>query len=266
MADLGNITLAFSVEVYQAETDERRGKGVFQRIIKAKDNLIACGVPFGLSVTATKKDISTLLTESFYDYYFGEFGATYMWVFQYMPIGRDFSKDLVITPGEWLQLHKIQDKLLKGKEYFVADFWNSAPMFNGCICCGRSGGGYFYINWDRNIIPCVFVPYYHDNITTLYNSGKSLSDAMFSPLFIKGRAWQKDYNRDRNNPGNLLTPCFYRDLYKTFYENAQQSHVLPENEEADEAFHSREYHEFMLDFDHELEGLASPVWDELKKK
>jgi len=265
MADSGNITPAISVEGYQPETDERRGKGVYQRIIKSKDNLIAYGVPFGMSVTPTKKNINTLLTESFYDYYFDEFGATYMWVFQYMPIGRDFSKDLMITPPERLQLHKIQDKLLNEKEYFVADFWNSAPMSNGCISCGRSGG-YFYINWDGNIMPCVFVPYYHDNITTLYNSGKSLSDAMFSPLFIKGRAWQKEYNGDKNNPGNLLTPCFIRDHYKTFYEIAQQSHVLPENEDADEAFHSREYYEFMLKFDHELEGLASPVWDELKKK
>ncbi|MDK2977863.1 MAG: hypothetical protein PWP52_577 [Bacteroidales bacterium] len=266
MADLGNITPAISVEGYEAETDERRGKGVFQRIIKAKDNLIASGVPFGLSVTATKKNINTLLTDSFYDYYFDEFGATYMWVFQYMPIGRDFSKDLMITPRERLQLYKIQDKLLKEKEYFVADFWNSAPMSNGCISCGRSNGGYFYINWDGNIMPCVFVPYYHDNVITLYNSGKSLADAMFSPLFIKGREWQKEYNRDKNNPGNLITPCFIRDHYQTFYEIAQQSHVLPENEQADEAFHSREYHELMLKFDKELEELASPVWEELKMR
>lgn len=55
MADLGNITPAISIEGYESETEERRGKGVYQRIIKAKDNLISNGVPFGLSVTATKK-------------------------------------------------------------------------------------------------------------------------------------------------------------------------------------------------------------------
>jgi len=55
MADSGNITPAISVEGYQPETDERRGKGVYQRIIKSKDNLIAYGVPFGMSVTPTKK-------------------------------------------------------------------------------------------------------------------------------------------------------------------------------------------------------------------
>ncbi len=265
MADLGNITPAISVEGYQTETDARRGKGVYQRIMKAKDNLISNGVPFGFSVTATKENVDALLDESFYDFYFDEIGATYMWVFQYMPIGRDFSKDLMISPRERLQLHKIQDRMLSGKEYFVADFWNSAPISNGCISCGRAGEGYFYINWDGNIMPCVFVPYYHDNINTLYNTGKSLSDALFTPLFVKGRAWQKEYNGNRNNPGNLLTPCFYRDHYKTFYEIAQQTQVLPENEDADKAFHSKEYYEFMQEFDNELEALSSPVWDKLKK-
>jgi len=265
MADLGNITPAISIEGYDSETEERRGKGVYQRIIKAKDNLISNGVPFGLSVTATKKNISLLLNESFYDFYFNGFGATYMWVFQYMPIGRDFSEDLMISSRDRLQLHKIQDRILSGKEYFIADFWNSAPMSNGCISCGRAGGGYIYINWDGNIMPCVFVPYYHDNINTLYNAGKSLSDALFTPLFVKGRAWQKEYIGTKDNPGNLLRPCFYRDHYKTFYEIANQTQVLPENEDAQTALNSKEYYEFMLKFDKELEELSSPVWDNLKK-
>ncbi|MGC9375079.1 MAG: hypothetical protein ACP5DQ_08580 [Bacteroidales bacterium] len=138
----------------------------------------------------------------------------------------------------------------------MANFWNSTLMSNSCISCGGSGV-YFYINWDKNIMPCVFVPYYHENITMLYNSGKFLTHAMFSPLIIKGMAWQKNLLGDKNNPGNLLTPCFYRDHYKIFYENAQQILMLPENEKADETFHSREYHDFMLQFDNKLEEMAS---------
>jgi HKD family nuclease len=42
--------------------------------------------------------------------------------------------------------------------------------------------------------------------------------------------------------------------------------VLPENEQADESFHSREYYNFMAEFDQELEELAKPVWDELKMR
>lgn len=260
MADLGNITPAISVEGYEAETDARRGENIYERIIDATDNLIFAGVPFGLSVTATKENVDILLNDSFYDFYFNEFGATYMWVFQYMPIGRNFSEDLMISPRQRLQLHKKQDKILIEKEYFIADFWNSAPISNGCISCGRAGGGYIYINWDGNIMPCVFIPYYHDNINTLYNSGKSLADALFTPLFVKGREWQKEYIGDKDNPGNLLSPCFYRDHYKTFYDIAKSAQVKPENEDADKAFNSKEYYELMLKFDNELEELSSPVW------
>lgn len=266
MAKLGNITPAISVEGYENETDARRGVGIYQRIIKAKDILLSQGVPFGLSVTATKQNISSMLTESFYDFYFDEFGATYMWVFQYMPIGRDFSEDLMISPQERMKLHNIQDRLLSEKHYFIADFWNSASMSNGCIACGRAGGGYMYINWDGNIMPCVFIPYYKDNINTLYRSGKTLSDALFSPLFVNGRAWQKEYIGDRTNPGNLLKPCFYRDHYKTFHEIAKKVDVLPENAEADMAFSSKDYYEFMLKFDNELEEVSAPVWQQMKDK
>ena len=265
MAKVGNITPAISVEGYESETDARRGAGIFQRIINAKNNLISQGVPFGLSVTATKENISLLLNESFYDFYFNEIGATYMWIFQYMPIGRGISDNLMISPKERMNLHEIQDRMLNEKNYFIADFWNSAPMSNGCISCGRSGG-YFYINWDGNIMPCVFIPYYKDNIKTLYSSGKSLSDALLSPLFVNGRAWQKEYIGDKTNPGNLLKPCFYRDHYKTFHEIANNAKVEPENKEAEIAFKSNDYHDFMIKFDNELEIEATPVWQQLKDK
>ena len=115
-------------------------------------------------------------------------------------------------------------------------------------------------------MPCVFIPYYKYNIKTLYSSGKSLSDALLSPLFVNGRAWQKEYIGDKANPGNLLRPCFYRDHYKTFHEIANNAKVEPENKEAEIAFKSNDYHDFMIKFDNELEIEATPVWQQLKDK
>jgi len=53
MAELGNITPAISVEGFEEETDARRGKGVYRRILNAFANLRRHGVPFGISVTPT---------------------------------------------------------------------------------------------------------------------------------------------------------------------------------------------------------------------
>jgi len=260
IASLGNLTPAISVEGYEESTGKRRGLGIYNRIVQAKNNLIKYGVPFGLSVTATKHNVHLLLDENFYDYYFDDWGISHMWIFQYMPIGREYSTDLMITPEQRIELFNVQQQILLDKKYFVADFWNSAMISNGCISCGRPGG-YFYINWDGNIMPCVFIPYYLDNIHKLYETGKTLSDAMFSSFFTEGRKWQSDYMTNNNKPGNLLMPCFYRDHYTDFYKIAKHTRVLPENSSASKAFISDEYFQNMMCFDKQLEYCSSELWE-----
>jgi hypothetical protein len=179
-----------------------------------------------------------------------------------MPIGREFTTDLMITPFQRIELFKTQRKVLIENKFFFADFWNSAILSDGCISCGKSKG-YFYINWDGNIMPCVFVPHYIDNVQSLYESGKKLSDALFSPLFTEGRKWQSNYLKGNNKPGNLLMPCFYRDHHKDFAEIAKSTGAKPENQAAGDALNSGEYYDAMLKFDEQLEEMSSPVWDEM---
>lgn len=262
MASLGNITPAISVEGFEEETDRRRGKGVYQKIINAKNRLIENGVPFGLSVTATKENIHLLLDKSFYEYYFNEFGTTYMWMFHFMPIGKTISTELMITPEQRIALFKVVNRMLIDNYYFIADFWNSAMMSNGCIAYGKKRG-YFYINWDGNIMPCVFVPYYVHNVYDLYKNNQTLNDALYSKFFVKGREWQDNYLQ---NKGNLLMPCSIRDHYKAFYERAKNTGVKPENEAAGEAIYSEAYRKALINFDEELEAVSSNVWKELNKK
>ncbi len=52
LAELGNAVPCISVEGFEKETDERRGKGAWARIMKSMDALNDNGVLFGFSVTA----------------------------------------------------------------------------------------------------------------------------------------------------------------------------------------------------------------------
>jgi sulfatase maturation enzyme AslB (radical SAM superfamily) len=79
LAKSANVTPAISVEGFEEETDQRRGAGTFKKILRAFENLRETGVPFGISVTATSKNINVLLEDKFYDFYFKEQGASYMW-------------------------------------------------------------------------------------------------------------------------------------------------------------------------------------------
>jgi MoaA/NifB/PqqE/SkfB family radical SAM enzyme len=261
LANAANVTPAISVEGFEELTDERRGPGTFKRILKAFEHLKHEGIPFGISVTATSRNVDVLLSDEFYDFYFKEIGACYMWQFQLMPIGRgQHELDLMVNPKARLRLYRKWETLLSGKKYCLADFWNSGVLARGCIAYGRSGG-YVYVDWHGNITPCAFIPYYVDNIYGLYKNGKTLADAMFSDFMKKGRQWQRQYGLDNwTRPDNWLMPCSIRDHYEIFRNAILPREAKPEDENAREALESNDYFEILKNYDEELEGLTEKIW------
>jgi MoaA/NifB/PqqE/SkfB family radical SAM enzyme len=261
LAESANVTPAISVEGFKEETDSRRGPGTYKKILNAFENLRQAGVPFGISVTATSKNAGLLLTDEFYDFYFQQQGACYMWQFQLMPIGRGKDElDLMVKPEQRVQLFRKWEKLLGEKGYCIADFWNSGLLARGCIAYGRDGG-YIYIDWNGNVTPCAFIPYYVDNIYDLYNNGKTLADALFSDFMKNGRKWQREYGFGNwKKPNNWLMPCSIRDHYEIFRTAVLTKNAKPEDEKAREALESDEYFEMLKKFDEELELLTEKIW------
>ncbi len=262
LAECANVTAAVSIEGLEKETDQRRGAGTFKKILRAFEALRGAGVPFGVSITATTKNAELLLTDEFYDFYFLEQGACYMWQFQLMPIGRGKDEiDLMVRPEKRVELFRKWEELLSEKKYCLADFWNSGLLSRGCIAYGRSGG-YFYIDWHGNVTPCAFIPYYVDNIYELYNNGKTLADALFSDFMKNGRKWQREYGlEDRKKPKNWLMPCSIRDHYEIFRHAVLPEDAKPEDEKAREALESAEYFAILRDYDEELKRLTERIWE-----
>jgi len=259
---MGNASPQISVEGFEKETDQRRGKGVFKKILKAIECLRKEGVPFGISVTGTRENINLLLEDKFYEFWFDIQGASYMWMFQFMPIGKGQAIfNLMPSPQQRLALFRQWEKLLE-KGYPIADFWNSGVLSNGCIAYGR-GGGYFYIDWEGNISPCVFVPYCIHNIYDLYKQNKTLADALFSDFFKRGREWQRAYGYQRKGEeiSNWLMPCSIRDHYSNFKKNILTQNAKGIDEAAELAKNSKEYFKRMLSYEKELSELTQPIWE-----
>jgi MoaA/NifB/PqqE/SkfB family radical SAM enzyme len=266
LLEIGNITPAISVEGYEGETDYRRGKGIFKKIMDNIENLKKYGVGFGVSVTATKDNLNVLLEDRFYEYWFEEVGATYMWMFHLMPIGR--AKDtmsLVLSPEERLKLLTKWEELLFKRGYFIGDFWNSGAASRGCIAYGRPNG-YFYVDWNGNIMPCVFVPYYKDNLFELYQNGKTIDEALMSDYFQRGRKWQEEYGYLSSPPGNFFAPCSIRDNHRYFREKILTPDIKPEDEYARAALEDPEYYQKMAEFDEKIHQLTEPLWKERAAK
>jgi len=262
LAELGNATPAISVEGWEKETDGRRGKGVFRKIMQSMENLREAGVPFGISVTATRENAEILLSDPFIDYYFDQQGAIYGWIFQYMPIGRSYTIDMMVTPEQRRWLLERELKMIYERKLFYVDFWNGGPMTVGCIAAGRPGG-YFYIDWNGNIAPCVFFPYYLDNLYDLYREERTITEAMHSPLFRSIRKWQDAYayNREPTEVNNLFAPCAIRDHYYMACRAIEKCGACHMDDDAGKAIQDQVYRRRMVEYGKRTAELLNPIWE-----
>jgi MoaA/NifB/PqqE/SkfB family radical SAM enzyme len=194
LARVGNIAPMLSVEGTPEMTDHRRGPGVHQHVMEVMDNLGDAGVLFGYSVTVARNNWQMLISDEFVDPLVAK-GAMLGWHFLYMPVGRDPSTEMMLTPEERndfrIGIHRIRDT----KPMFPVDFWGDAPWVNGCI----AGKHYLHVTSEGWVEPCIFTHFATDNIRDT-----SLLDAFNSPFF-------KEIRRRQPFSHNLLMPCMLID-------------------------------------------------------
>ncbi len=266
---LGNVSPALSVEGMREATDSRRGDGIFDKVLTAMERLRREGVIIGVSFTATRENAEGLLSDEVVETFFDGIGASYAFVFHYMPIGRSFTLDLMMTAEQRLRLFERVWWLVRNRHIFIADFWNSAAATNGCLAAGRAGG-YFHVNWNGDVSPCVFVPYSPVNVRDVFARGGTIDDVWAHPFFADIRRWQCDYGyREKSEPcpdcGNWLAPCIIRDHHETFMEMVRKHQPTPTDEDAAAALADPEYHAGLERFGRELEALTGPLWRERYK-
>lgn len=262
MGELGNITPAISVEGKMATTEARRGEGVFGKVMNAFENLRASGVPFGLSMTATRHNCDELFSDEVVKFYFDEQGAMYAWIFQYMPIGKNYDLSLMVTPQQRLRLQRRMWEVIKEKKVFLMDFWNSGTAVHGCLAAGRQAG-YFYINWNGDVTPCVFVPYAAANIHEIYDQGGTIMDLMEVDFFKRIREWQKSYGYKTKpmETKNLIMPCVHRDHVDVLFPLIKEYNAKPINQEADQALKDPSYYDGLYKYDRACATVLDPVWE-----
>jgi MoaA/NifB/PqqE/SkfB family radical SAM enzyme len=262
IADAGNLTPAISVEGFEELTDKRRGAGVFKKVLTAMAHLRQAGVPFGVSLTATRENTEELLSDAFIDFFFEEQQALFGWLFQYMPIGKAYTVDLLVTPQQRLWMWRRTWQLIRERQIMLVDFWNCGTASEGCIAA-CAPGGYFYIDWNGKIMPCVFVPYAAANILDIYKRGGTLDDLYELPYFQAIRRWQWDYGLGKERPedhSNWLLPCSIRDHYAMGRELIDTHHPEPEDAAAADALRDGGYRDAMVRYDQELNKLFDPIW------
>jgi MoaA/NifB/PqqE/SkfB family radical SAM enzyme len=178
---LGNVVPAISLEGLREETDGRRGKGQFDRIVKVMDGLRKAGIFFAVSTTQTSRNHDVLTSDAFVDFLV-EKGCILHWNFHYVPIGRTPDLSLMVTPEQRSRARERLAYFRATKPMLFVDFWNDGCLTQGCIAAGRK---YFHVNARGDVEPCIFCHFASDNIKE-----KSLMEALNSPLFREMRSRQ----------------------------------------------------------------------------
>jgi MoaA/NifB/PqqE/SkfB family radical SAM enzyme len=195
LAELGNVFPCISVEGFEAETDERRGKGHFKKIISAMQYLKDNGILFGFSATATKFNNEIIVSNEFIDFYIKQ-GCFLGWYFNYIPIGREPDIKLMPTPEQRNYRRKMVAEIRESKPIVVADFWNDGVLSHGCLSGGRV---YLHINANGGVEPCVFAQFAADNVFD-----KSIEEILNSTYLNSIRSEQIKIK-------NRLRPCMIID-------------------------------------------------------
>ena len=252
LAKIGNVAPAISMEGFKKETDERRGKGVWEKIDKARQDLHQAGVMQGFSVTVTRENADVVSSDKFVDELIAK-NISFGWYFIYIPIGKKPAVELMPTPEQRGRLrHKIWEWRSK-KPIFIGDFWNDGPWVGGCIAGGRK---YFHINSRGDVEPCVFVHFAVDNIFKLWEEGKGLREAILSPFFLSIRKKQLEKN------DNWLTPCTIIDKPDILREAVKECGAYPTHKGAETIIEGK-IARFLDDYARQLDKVTRPEFEKM---
>jgi radical SAM protein with 4Fe4S-binding SPASM domain len=265
LGDLGNLSPALSIEGMKARTDARRGAGVFDKIVAAAERLGREGVLFGISLTATRDNADEILSDEVLETFVERLGALYAFVFHYMPIGRAWTLELMMSAEQRFRLYQRVWSLVRERHLFVVDFWNGASGSNGCLAAGRPGG-YFHVNWNGDVSPCVFFPYAPLNLREVYARGGSLDEVWAHPFFAEIRRWQREYGYREAHERcprcqSWIAPCLIRDHHSDFRRIMAAHEPRPTDDDARAALQDPGWHAGLEQFDREFRVITDPLWE-----
>lgn len=179
-----NLIPVLSLEGGPAETNARRGEGVYGKVVCAMEKLKQKEIFFGVSITVTTENIETVTSQGFVKKLYDS-GCKILFYVEYVPVTAETT---FLAPTDKERNRLIQKQTMMRFEYpdmIILSFPGDEKHMGGCLAAGR---GFFHINAKGGAEPCPFSPYSDINLTAC-----TLLQALDSPLFKKlnrlGNLW-----------------------------------------------------------------------------
>ncbi len=177
LAEQRNTVPVLSLEGNQAETDDRRGKGVHERLQRKMAELKKAGIFFALSFTVTRSNFSTVTDRGFVSSAV-DAGCKLFFFAEYTPV-RAGTDEWVITDLQRKEMKGIVVDFRKSfRSVFIAVPWDEEEQ-GGCLAAGR---GFVHISATGDLEPCPFAPYSDTSLKKV-----PLKEALRSPFLTAMR-------------------------------------------------------------------------------
>lgn len=252
LVEVGNAAPCMSIEGFEQETDTRRGRGVFRRVLQSARYLHEAGVMYGFSATGTMKNYLNITSEEFANLMI-QYGFLYGWYFQIMPVGSDLAmmKELFLTPEARSEFRARIANIRYTKPLLAGDFWNDGCITDGCLAAGRH---YAHVNAKGDIELCVFGHFADKNVLR----GDTLEDAFTSPFF---RDLRRSTKADCEEDPNPLRPCIIIDRPHILAEAVAEHGARPTHPGADAIFQEPMASEIRT-YAQRMKEVADPVFQQ----
>ena len=171
-----NLVPVLSIEGERDVTDQRRGDGIYDLVIRNMEKFKEKGLIFGASITVTTENVEQVTSPEFLNTLIDR-GCKLVIYVEFVPVTKEAA---YLAPGEKERAYMetaMETLRKKYDEVVLLSFPGDELAMGGCMAAGRE---FFHINSHGGAEPCPFSPYSDVNI-----KDTSLKDAIASPLFQK---------------------------------------------------------------------------------
>lgn len=188
-----NLLPVISIEGDEDATDNRRGKGIYKRIMDSIDKLQSRNLIYGVSVTVTTENMKQVYSDEFINN-LKDKGCKAVIYVEYVPVSKETE---YLAPDdssrEYMNSELMRIRQNTSEMVFVS-FPGDEKSSGGCVAAGR---GFFHINSHGGAEPCPFSPY-----SDIIVSESSLKEALNSRLFRTLR--EEGYLNEDHKGGCIL--------------------------------------------------------------
>lgn len=146
----GNVTPLVSIDGGAENNDQRRGPGVYEKVLEGLARLKREKILFGVATTATGRNIEEITSDD-YVRDMVQRGAMYLWYYVYRPVGADPSPEFCVSREQIIRLRRRLLEMRRKHPIILIDtYWNA----EGQAVCPASLGLGFHIGPQGSIEPC----------------------------------------------------------------------------------------------------------------